>query len=143
MRMIKRVLPLFLAFLILTMAGCSSGGVAVDTDLGTFQLLRSKLVDRFDTLSATSGKQLLALAFSAGAFDETLFSSHFVGDENKAGARVRVDGKTYPCLAVGYQGNEGEDTVEYVLLFEIAQREKLDNASIELMAPGKSWVTIK
>ncbi|PWL43368.1 MAG: hypothetical protein DBY42_02295 [Bacillota bacterium] len=138
----KRFFPLMLALMVLAMAGCSAK-TAVETELGTFTYIRSKTTNQYDTLSASEGETLLILAFSAGEFDETQFKAHFAPEDTAKAAQVRVDGKAYPCIAVGYQGNPDSSSVEYALIFRVDAGTNAEKANLELKAPGKDWINLK
>jgi hypothetical protein len=137
----KRLFPLMLALMVLATAGCSAKAT-VETELGSFTYIRAKTVSQYDTLTASNNESLLVLAFSAGEFDETQFKAHFAPEDTTKAAQVRVDGKTYPCIAVGYQGNPGSDTVEYALIFRVDAGTNGEKANLELKAPGKDWINL-
>ena len=115
----------------------------METELGTFTYIRSKTTNQYDTLSASEGETLLILAFSAGEFDETQFKAHFAPEDTAKAAQVRVDGKAYPCIAVGYQGNPDSSSVEYALIFRVDAGTNAEKANLELKAPGKDWINLK
>ena len=116
----KRFFPLMLALMVLAMAGCSAK-TAVETELGTFTYIRSKTTNQYDTL----------------------FKAHFAPEDTAKAAQVRVDGKAYPCIAVGYQGNPDSSSVEYALIFRVDAGTNAEKANLELKAPGKDWINLK
>ncbi len=100
--------------------GCSSKAT-LSTDIGTFSVARVSMLDSYDTLKADSGQKICVVAMRAkDAIDETRYKSYFCADDGSSVATATIAGAEYPCVAVAYQGAPRSPTVEYVLVFKVA-----------------------
>lgn len=144
----KRVIPIALAVMIL-LAGCGGVDAVLTTDLTTFDVVGLEYYSEYNSiyggdLVATEDNRMLVVTMTAQSeFDETSFKSYFCADNGSSVARLFVDQtEVYDCIAVGYQEGSDENTILYVLVFDVpstVQKAKL----IVLEAPGHPHVALK
>lgn len=126
----------------LVLSGCSKG-VAFQTDLGGFHIIRTQLMNPYDTMQAKEGETLLVVRMTAdGEFDESRFKSYFSAEDGSSVAVANVNGVDYNCVAVAVQGKASSNSVEHVLVFQVPA-DTAAGITITITAPNQQPVSVK
>lgn len=140
----KRILQILsIAVLaIVALSGCGAKA-QLPTEIGSFAVVDVSFVDTYDTLQANSGQKLCIIAMKPNdAIQEDKYKSYFCSDDGSSVAKVTVAGTEYNCMAVAVQGKPNDKSVEFTLVFAVAESAEA-TGSLTLTAPNLAPVEIK
>jgi hypothetical protein len=121
--MIKKRFAALIALVMLLLSACSAQPKQLDTEIGSFSIIRTEYMDAYGgKLGASAGNKLMIVSMKAsGTVNEVKLNEYFCPDDENTFTRVSVQSVDYKCLAVAVQGIPGKDDIEYALVFEVPE----------------------